>query len=196
MQLWFNFLGVFNTWLFKWCKVNCPCKLSLRTVILVGHSNLEFYQKIAYELGKFRIFLVAQYLSLNNFLLAAWSQVWGSFLTAMSTQVKLGRLQFQQFPYLSLCVLHVSWPPSTSGICPDTSYFAYTQRAACRRKNGKRKNDEMQAPAARIPATPSAFHTVCFHVKPAKHTGPHGLTPVSCAWARTGPGIYKPLPFL
>lgn len=115
MQLWFNFLGFFNTWLFKWCKVNCPCKLSLRTVILVGHSDLEFHQKLAYELGEFRIILVAQYLSLNNFLLAAWSQVWGSFLTAMSMQVKLGGLQFQQFPYLSLCVLHLLRPPPPVG---------------------------------------------------------------------------------
>lgn len=83
---------------------------------------------------------------------------------------------------ISFIVCPAPYPsPSTSGICPDTSYFAYTQRAACRRKNGKRKNDEMQAPAACIPATPSAYHTVCFHVKPAKHTGPHGLTPVSCA---------------
>lgn len=184
MQLWFHFLGVFSTWLCKWCKLNCPCKLSLRTVILVGHSDLEFHKKLAYELGEFRIFLVAQCLSLNNFLMATWSQVWGSFLIAMSTQEAGGIA----VPAVSISFIVCPAPspsPSSSGICPHHQltppYFARTQRAASRRKNGKRKNDEMQAPAACIPATPSACHTVCFHVKSTKHTGPHGLIPVTCA---------------
>lgn len=67
------------------------------------------------------------------------------------------------------------------------------QGAACRRKDGKRKNGEMQAPAALIPSTLCAYHSVYYHVKPAKHTQGHTaslLPPVP------GPGIYEPLPFL
>lgn len=162
MQLWFHFLGVFSTWLCKWCKLNCPCKLSLRTVILVGHSDLEFHKKLAYELGEFRIFLVAQCLSLNNFLMATWSQVWGSFLIAMSTQVKLGGLQFQQFPYLSLCVLHLLHPPPPVGFVLTISWHPLIlhahreQRAGGKMGRGKMMKCRLQLPAFQplpLPAT-------------------------------------------
>lgn len=152
MQLWFNFLGFFSTWLCKRYKVNYPCKLSLRTVLRVGHCNLEFHQKLAHELGEFRIFLVAQYLSSGNMISGM-----GKLFIVMLTQVKPRGWQLQQgaateqFPYLSLYPAP-SPSPSTSGICPHHQLTppAFThreQRAGGRMGRGKTVKCRLQLPS-------------------------------------------------
>lgn len=184
MQLWFHFLCFFSTWLCKRYKVNYPCKLSLRTVLHVGHSDLEFHQKSAYELWEFRILLVAEYLSLNYFLLATWSRVRGDFFIATSTQVKPGgsQLQLGAATALSFIVCPAPSPsPSTSGILTSSCHpLLSTHRAACRRKQWEEEK-QWNAGSSCFHSIHSLPTTVCFHVKPAKHTGPHRLTPVTCA---------------